>query len=81
MTGHPCTKSSYLMQSTGEIGKSISKGVAWASNTPKHTGLYGSGLLSLPISSLVEEYKCARAKLEITLTESQVSTIISVAPT
>ncbi len=34
-------------------------------------GLYGYGALSLPISSLVEEYKCSKARLEMTLTESR----------
>ncbi len=34
-------------------------------------GLYGNGALSLPISSLVEEYKCSKARLEMTLTESR----------
>lgn len=29
-------------------------------------GLYGNGALSLPVSSLVEDYKCAKARLEMT---------------
>ncbi|TWW73490.1 hypothetical protein D4764_15G0008840 [Takifugu flavidus] len=36
-------------------------------------GLYGSGVLSLPVLSLVEEYKCAKARLEMTLTECTMS--------
>ena len=37
--------------------------------------------LSLPISSLVEAYKCAKARLEMTLTESRDSIVRGVAPT
>ncbi|TWW54580.1 hypothetical protein D4764_0274410 [Takifugu flavidus] len=44
-------------------------------------GLYGSGVLSLPISSLVEEYKCAKARLEMTLTESRDPFVRGAAPT
>ncbi|TWW63624.1 hypothetical protein D4764_03G0006320 [Takifugu flavidus] len=44
-------------------------------------GLYGNGVLSLPISSLVEEYKCAKARLEMTLTESRDPFVRGAAPT
>ena len=44
-------------------------------------GLYGNGALSLPISSLVEEYKCAKTRLEMTLTESQDPFVRGAAPT
>lgn len=33
-------------------------------------GLYGKGMLHLPISSLVEEYKCAKFRLEMMLLDS-----------
>ncbi len=44
-------------------------------------GLYGNGALSLPVSSLVEEYKCAKARLEMTLTESRDPFVRGAAPT
>ena len=44
-------------------------------------GLYGNGALSLPISSVVEEYKCAKARLEMTLTESRDPFVRGAAPT
>ncbi len=44
-------------------------------------GLYGNGALSLPISSLVEEYKCSKARLEMTLTESRDPFVRGAAPT
>ena len=44
-------------------------------------GLYGNGVLSLPISSLVEEYKCAKSRLEMTLTESRDPFVRGAAPT
>ncbi|KAK0148024.1 hypothetical protein N1851_012273 [Merluccius polli] len=44
-------------------------------------GLYGNGALSLPISSLVEEYKCSKARLEMTLTESRDPVVTGAAPT
>ncbi|KAJ8410484.1 hypothetical protein AAFF_G00193880 [Aldrovandia affinis] len=34
-------------------------------------GLYGHGALELPVSSLTEEYKCTKVRLNMTLTESQ----------
>lgn len=43
-------------------------------------GLYGNGALSLPVSSLVEEYKCAKARLEMTLTESRDPLVRGAAP-
>lgn len=44
-------------------------------------GLYGNGALSLPISSLVEEYKCAKSRLGMTLTESWDPFVSGAAPT
>ena len=44
-------------------------------------GLYGNGALSLPISGLVEEYKCAKARLEMTLKESRDPFVRGAAPT
>ncbi len=44
-------------------------------------GLYGNGALSLPISSLVEEYKCAKTRLEMMLKESRDPCIRDAAPT
>ena len=29
-------------------------------------GLYGRGILELPVSSLVEEFKCSKVRLEMT---------------
>lgn len=40
----------------------------WLPGSLSGVGLYRNGALSLPISSLVEEYKCAKAQLEMTLT-------------
>ncbi|KAJ7991222.1 hypothetical protein DPEC_G00295080 [Dallia pectoralis] len=34
-------------------------------------GLYGRGILEIPVSSLAEEFKCSKVKLEMTLTESR----------
>ncbi len=42
--------------------------------------LYGNGALSLPISSLVEEYKCSKVRLEMTLTESRDPFVRGAAP-
>lgn len=33
--------------------------------------LYGKGILELPVSSLVKEYKCSKVRLEIMLLESK----------
>ena len=44
-------------------------------------GLYSNGALSLPISSLVEEYKCAKTRVEMTLTESRDPVVRGAAPT
>ncbi|KAL7868614.1 hypothetical protein SRHO_G00099980 [Serrasalmus rhombeus] len=43
-------------------------------------GLYVDGPLSLPISSLTEEYKCAKARLEMTLSESRDPLVRCAAP-
>ena len=43
-------------------------------------GLYGHGALELPVSSLTEEFKCTKLRLNMTLTESQDDTIRVAAP-
>ena len=43
-------------------------------------GLYGKGILELPISSLTEEYKCAKGRLEMMLTESVDLVVAQVVP-
>ncbi|XP_025760230.1 uncharacterized protein LOC112844845 [Oreochromis niloticus] len=44
-------------------------------------GLYSDGILSLPIPSLVEEFKCAKVRLEMSLTDSQDPIVRGTAPT
>ena len=44
-------------------------------------GLYGKGLLELPLSSLTEEYKCAKVRLQVMLTESKDEAIKEIVPT
>uniref|UniRef100_A0A3P9H1W7 Reverse transcriptase domain-containing protein n=1 Tax=Oryzias latipes TaxID=8090 RepID=A0A3P9H1W7_ORYLA len=43
-------------------------------------GLHGKGMLELPISSLVEEYKCAKVRLEMTLQDTCDSLVVQAAP-
>ncbi len=43
-------------------------------------GLYGKGMLHLPISSLAEEYKCAKVRLEMMLLDSSDPLIAQAAP-
>ena len=43
-------------------------------------GLYGHGALELPISSLTEEFKCTKVRLNMTLTDSQDELIQAAAP-
>ena len=43
-------------------------------------GLYGHGALELPVSSLTEEYKCTKVRLNIILTESQDGMIREASP-
>lgn len=43
-------------------------------------GLYGKGVLQLPITSLVEEYKCSKVRLLLTLRDSRDQTISKAAP-
>ena len=43
-------------------------------------GLYGRGALELPISSLAEEYKCAKVRLEMTLLDSADPFVAQAAP-
>ena len=43
--------------------------------------LYGKGMLELPVSSLTEEYKCAKVRLEMTLTQSKDPVVRGAAPT
>jgi len=35
-------------------------------------GLCGRGILEIPVSSMVEEFKCSKVRLEMTLTESMI---------
>lgn len=44
-------------------------------------GLYSDGDLSLPISSLVEEFKCAKVRLEMSLTDSRDPVVRGAPPT
>ncbi|XP_016090515.1 polycystic kidney disease protein 1-like 2 [Sinocyclocheilus grahami] len=44
-------------------------------------GLYGNGAISLPFSSLVEKYKCAKTRLEMTLKEFHDPCVRDAAPT
>ena len=43
-------------------------------------GLYGKGVLELPISSLAEEYKCAKVRLEMMLLDSSDPFVAQAAP-
>ena len=43
-------------------------------------GLYGKGMLHLPISSLAEEYKCAKVRLEMMLLDSSDPFVAQTAP-
>ena len=43
--------------------------------------LYGQGLLQLPLSSLTEEFKCTKVRLEMTLAETKDTVIRAAAPT
>lgn len=43
-------------------------------------GLYRKGALSLPISSLVEEFKCAKVRLDISLNDSRDPVVRDAAP-
>ncbi len=44
-------------------------------------GLYGQGLLQLPLSSLAEEFRCTKVRLKMTLAESRDMVIRAAAPT
>lgn len=44
-------------------------------------GLYGDGALKLPLTSLTEEFKCAKTRLQMTLNESRDSVVSNNAPT
>ena len=44
-------------------------------------GLYGRGILELPVSSLTEEFKCSKVRLDMTLTESRDPCVAQTAPT
>ncbi|XP_063058330.1 uncharacterized protein LOC134451862 [Engraulis encrasicolus] len=46
-----------------------------------NSGLYGKGILELPLSSLTEEYKSSKVRLEMMLTESRDPCIAGNAPT
>ena len=43
-------------------------------------GLYGKGILQLPVSALTEEFKCAKVRLEMTLVESRDKCVREAAP-
>ena len=43
-------------------------------------GLYGKGVLELPLTSLTEEYKCSKVRLQMTLKDSKDQTISKAAP-
>ena len=43
-------------------------------------GLYGKGILELPLTSLTEEYKCSKVRLQMTLKDSRDKTISTAAP-
>ena len=43
--------------------------------------MYGKGIVELPISSLTEEFNCAKVRLEMTLTQSKDPEVRRVAPT
>ncbi len=42
--------------------------------------LYGKGVLGLPITSLTEEYKCSKVRLQMTLKDSRDQTISNAVP-
>ncbi|KAJ8412700.1 hypothetical protein AAFF_G00116510 [Aldrovandia affinis] len=42
--------------------------------------LYGKGVLELPLTSLMEEYKCSKVRLQMTLKDSRAQTISNAAP-
>lgn len=42
--------------------------------------LYGKGVLELAITSLTEEYKCSKVRLQMTLKDSRDQTISNAAP-
>ncbi|KAJ8393735.1 hypothetical protein AAFF_G00057880 [Aldrovandia affinis] len=42
--------------------------------------LYGKGVLELPLTSLTEEYKCSKVRLQMTLKDSRDQTISNAAP-
>lgn len=42
--------------------------------------IYGKGVLELPITSLTEEYKCSKVRLQMTLKDSRDQTIRNAAP-
>ena len=42
--------------------------------------MYGNRALELTITSLTEEYKCSKVRLDMTLTETQDATIWAAAP-
>jgi hypothetical protein len=44
-------------------------------------GLYGDGVLKLPLTSLTEEFKCAKTRLQMTLNESRDPVVSNNAPT
>ncbi|KAL6462518.1 hypothetical protein MHYP_G00289400 [Metynnis hypsauchen] len=63
----------------GKTGECLCKEVAWATKMHEQRR-YVDGPLSLPISSLTEEYKCAKSRLEMTLSESRDPLVCCAAP-
>ncbi|KAK7886737.1 hypothetical protein WMY93_026358 [Mugilogobius chulae] len=46
-----------------------------------NSALYGRGILELPLTSLQEEFKCAKVRLEMTLAESRDTIVAQTVPT
>ena len=55
--------------------------MAWGDTLFKYCSLYGKGSLELPMTSLVEELKCAKISLEMTLTLSKDPAVKNTTPT
>ncbi|KAJ8385450.1 hypothetical protein AAFF_G00189020 [Aldrovandia affinis] len=57
----------------GTVEKKLEKigDLIYVYGAESNIGLYGHGALELPVSSLTEEYKCTKVRLNMILTESQ----------
>lgn len=71
----PVTMYELSLSHAHQLERLVSSHVRKWLGLPSSVGLYRNVALSLSISSLVEEYKCAKARLEMTLTESQDSVV------